>query len=61
MGEAPMLPLADCTRPAQCKCKYKKWEDRRQDDRRALDSGIASQYYSGNEKRARRRGRRRSD
>jgi hypothetical protein len=55
-----MLPLPDCSRPDLCKCKYQHWDDRRQDDRRAYASGIASQYFDGEEKRAS-NGRRKSD
>lgn len=50
-SEAPMLPLADCTTREQCRCRYRHWNDRRQDDRRSLKSGIASQYFNGEERR----------
>jgi len=60
-ADAPMLPLDDCDRIGACMCKYEKWQDRRQDDRRMVDLGIGSQYYHGSEKRTTRRGRRRSD
>jgi hypothetical protein len=50
-NEAPMLPLPDCSNSQQCRCKYQHWNDRRQEDRRALMSSMASQYYSGDERR----------
>jgi hypothetical protein len=50
-NEAPLLPLPECTNQGTCKCKYKHWDDRRQEDRRAFDNGIASQYFSGTERR----------
>ena len=40
LDEAPLLPLDTCDRAAECKCKYEKWDDRRQDDRRRIDMGI---------------------
>jgi len=58
--DAPLLPLQDCSQPQQCSCKYQHWDDRRQEDRRAVATGIASQYYDGDEKRAS-KGRRKSD
>jgi hypothetical protein len=51
-NEAPMLPLPDCSNPGQCRCKYRHWQDRRQEDRRALKSGIANQYFNGADRRA---------
>ena len=49
--EVPMLPLYDCSNPAACRCKYTHWNDRRQDDRRTLFSGIGDQYFAANDKR----------
>ena len=60
-SEAPMLPLEDCTESNDCMCKYQKWDDRRQEDRRMSDSGIGGQYFHGEEKRSIRRGRRSTD
>jgi hypothetical protein len=34
--EAPRLPLANCTMPSNCSCKFKKAADRRDGDRREL-------------------------
>ena len=59
--DAPMLPLNDCGDPANCRCRYQHWEDRRQDSRRMADDGIATMAYYGEEKREGRRGRRADD
>ena len=56
--EAPQLPLQDCSEYASCTCKYQKWDDRRQEDRRALKTGIAGQYFQGDDRRAGRERRR---
>ncbi len=61
LNQAPMLPLDDCDHRDVCACKYLKWDDRRQDDRRMIDFGIGNQYYHGSEKRTKRRGRRSTD
>ena len=47
-AEAPMLPVAGCNQ--QCKCKFKHYDDRRQDDRRDAfsSSGI---HFSGEKNR----------
>jgi hypothetical protein len=57
--EAPALPLAECTKPAECKCRFQKHDDRRtgDDDRRLLGSSQRSVWYGGQEKRGT-RGRR---
>jgi len=52
-SEAPLLPLPDCSDPNGCRCKYKHWEDRRQeDDRRAPFRGIGEQFHAQSDKRA---------
>jgi hypothetical protein len=38
--EAPPLPLAGCSQPASCVCKYKHYSDRRVGPRRRTDSDI---------------------
>ena len=50
-GEAPILPLDECSQPGECHCVYKKWSDRREDDRRTGYSGLASQFYTATERR----------
>lgn len=57
-GSAPALPLPACSLSNQCKCSFKKYDDRRDDDRRL--PGEMSKWYGGAEKR-RSRGRRRVD
>ena len=58
-ANAPSLPLPSCTLASQCKCKFQKYDDRRDDDERRLP-GTASKWYGGSEKR-RSRGRRDTD
>ncbi len=56
--DAPPLPLDDFDRIMDCRCKYKKWSDVRQDERR---SPIPNQFYFDNERRGRLPGRRALD
>ena len=58
-AEVPMLPLEGCTRADACPCKYQKFSDRRQEDRRALGSGTGPK--NGPEQRSNGRGRRQYD
>lgn len=58
-GSAPSLPLPTCSLSDQCKCRFQKYEDRREDNSRRLP-GEMSKWYGGAEKR-RSRGRRRID
>ena len=62
-NEAPRLPLAGCT-ITQCKCRYKRHEDRREEDedRRAIH-GLRAQMHAlhTGEERRQRRGRRAYD
>ena len=60
-SEAPALPVDACDRFAQCQCRYKKWDDRRQEERRMTVAGMGNQYFNGDEKRALKRGRRDTD
>lgn len=62
-AEVPMLPLEGCTRVDACSCKYQKFSDRRQDDRRSLGSamGNAVGAKDGAEQRTTDRGRRSND
>ena len=57
-SNAPSLPLPSCTLGDQCKCKFQKHDDRRDDERRLV--GTMSKWYGGSEKR-RSRGRRERD
>lgn len=57
LREAPRLPLADCPTPASCTCRFLKYADRRDDDRRLLGETETGRWYAGTERR-RRKGRR---
>ncbi len=59
MAEVPMLPLDGCTRVDACPCKYQKFSDRRQEDRRAMGNGSGAK--DGPEQRSNSRGRRKYD
>ncbi len=59
MAEVPMLPLDGCTRVDACPCKYQKFSDRRQEDRRAMGNGSGAK--DGTEQRSNSRGRRKYD
>jgi hypothetical protein len=67
LSKAPMLPLPDCTDAGNCRCRFEKHEDRREEDgaRRLSDATAIGRWeqaawYSGLEKR-KRRGRREDD
>jgi hypothetical protein len=51
--EAPRLPLASCTMPSGCSCKFKKVSDRRDGDRRLLGVTETGRWFAGTEKRQR--------
>lgn len=59
-AEVPMLPLEGCTRMDACPCKYQKFSDRRQEDRRAMGNGTGPKN-GGSEQRSNGRGRREYD
>jgi hypothetical protein len=61
VGKAPLLPLRDCDQP-ECKCIYRRLEDRRTDARRDADMGIGTLriHYPGS-RRADSPGRRSTD
>jgi hypothetical protein len=58
LREAPRLPLAACTMPTNCSCKFRKNSDRRDGDRRLLGETETNRWFSGPE--SRKRGGRRS-
>lgn len=64
-GNAPNLPLAECTQGSTCHCKYDHRNDRRseEDDRRTLSPLRSTLYLNteADEKRSRKRGRRAPD
>jgi hypothetical protein len=46
LSQGSCLPLAECTMPAVCKCRYKKYPDRRMDDdRRMLGSTLRGAMF----------------
>ena len=51
LREAPRLPLAACTMPANCLCKFRKHADRREGDRRLLFGSQTSRSFAGPERR----------
>jgi hypothetical protein len=57
--EAPLFPLPQCTRSEVCACAYKKYQDRRAEDRREQNAA-ALRAMPLQDRRAR-RGRRKSD
>jgi hypothetical protein len=59
--DAPQLPLAGCTMPAGCQCKYLKHKDRRIESRRLSDFGMTRRGFFGGQDRRLRQGRRTDD
>jgi hypothetical protein len=57
--EAPPLPLPNCPWPERCHCRFDKFEDRRQGDRRDIAS--SGRWWAGEERRRVPRGRRLTD
>lgn len=51
-NEAPLLPLTNCSRNDNCKCRYEHFSDRRQFLRRESDIGFPHKLVD-NERRAR--------
>ena len=51
--DAPSLPLAGCSMPKNCHCRYIKHRDRRAESRRLNDFGLAARLFDGNERRKR--------
>lgn len=60
-AQAPRLPLVNCAVPAQCRCVYKKYPDRRAGPRREEEKTGLRRGISGERERRRQRGRRSSD
>jgi hypothetical protein len=54
--DAPRLPLANCTMPTNCSCRFKKASDRRDSDRRQFGVSETGRWFAGPENR--KRGRR---
>jgi hypothetical protein len=60
--QAPKLPMPKCAMPAECRCRFKKHVDRREDEdgRRFKFGGERSAWYAGSQRR-KSRGRRTKD
>ena len=52
-AHAPELPLGGCSQPGRCTCRYRHFQDRRQDTRRDEDYGLPNRNYVVNERRSR--------
>jgi len=52
--EAPRLPLAGCTMPTHCSCKFRKNADRRDGDRRLFGATETNRWFAGIDSRTRR-------
>jgi hypothetical protein len=63
MSKAPRLPLDECDRAGTCRCRYRKFPDRRDDsgDRRVLGVNSASIWTAETLDRRKTRGRRKTD
>ena len=48
-SEAPRLPLPQCAQPLSCKCRYRKYPDRRVDERR--DIAGSGRFFMGQDRR----------
>ena len=60
--KAPKLPIPKCSMAAQCRCRFKKYVDRREDEdgRRFKFAGERSAWYAGGQRR-KSQGRREKD
>jgi hypothetical protein len=61
-SRTPLLPVPDCTMPGECRCRYQKYLDRREDDdgRRFRFGNEGAAWYAGKQRRIS-RGRRAAD
>ncbi len=53
LRDGPRLPLAKCTMPTSCSCKFKKAADRRDGDRRIFGTSETGRWFAGAENRKR--------
>jgi hypothetical protein len=60
--DAPALPIPRCTMPHECRCRFQKYSDRREDEqgRRFLFAQERGAWYAGSQRR-KSRGRRSAD
>lgn len=60
ISEAPKVPLATCSDPGLCRCKYRNVDDRRAgDDRRSVVGALSRDMPIGDERTNKRAGRER--
>ena len=61
-SHAPTLPMSNCSTPEQCRCRFKKYTDRRDDEegRRSSIGAERASWYAGGQRR-KSRGRRPKD
>jgi hypothetical protein len=61
-NRAPLLPVPDCTMPEECRCRFQKYSDRREDEdgRRFRFGNEGAAWYAGKQRRTS-RGRRAAD
>ena len=50
-AEAPRLPLPTCDMPADCRCVFRKFDDRRAGPRRAHEMGRLAQAWPNTDRR----------
>lgn len=60
-AEAPLFPLAECTRSWACACVYRKYQDRRAEERRDLEATAIRPPALPSPDRRVKRGRRKTD
>ena len=53
MRAAPRLPLAECSMPENCACKFRKNSDRREGDRRLFGGSGINRWFGGTDNRLR--------
>ena len=53
MRAAPRLPLAECSLPENCACKFRKNSDRREGDRRLFGGTGTNRWFAGTDNRQR--------
>ena len=61
-AQAPILPMSNCAMPEKCRCRYKKYVDRREDEegRRFWFANEREAWFAGTQRR-KSRGRRLGD
>jgi len=61
-GEAPLLPIRNCTKYETCNCKYQRHSDRRQNKDRRNSVHVMKSFFHGDDRRETKpAGRRKTD